>query len=41
VPESEIDLVREQVPRLMSGVARLAVPLEVELGLGKNWDEAH
>jgi DNA polymerase-1 len=41
VPQSELDLVKEMLPRLMGGVAELKVPLLVELGEGRNWDEAH
>ena len=41
VPEPELDRVREELPRLMSGVATLKVPLVVDVGVGKNWDEAH
>ncbi|MGQ0709423.1 MAG: DNA polymerase I [Rhodoferax sp.] len=41
VPLSEVDWVREQVPRLMAGVAQLAVPLLAEVGVGANWDQAH
>jgi DNA polymerase-1 len=41
VPETELHLVKEMLPRLMCGVAELQVPLLVELGEGKNWDEAH
>ena len=41
VPDAELVLIREQVPRLMASVAELKVPLEVELGAGPNWDEAH
>jgi DNA polymerase-1 len=41
VPEAELDIVRERVPALMEGVAQLAVPLKVEAGVGRNWDEAH
>jgi len=40
-PEDELDAVREQVPRMMGAVATLAVPLEVECGVGANWDQAH
>jgi DNA polymerase-1 len=29
------------VPKLMAGVAELKVPLLAEVGIGKNWDEAH
>ena len=41
VPEAELNLVKEMLPKLMCGVAKLQVPLLVELGEGKNWDEAH
>jgi DNA polymerase-1 len=41
VPENELHLVKEMLPKLMCGVAELQVPLLVELGEGKNWDEAH
>ncbi len=41
VPESELDLVRVKLPELMAGVAALKVPLLAEVGIGKNWDEAH
>ncbi|MFN3885115.1 MAG: DNA polymerase I, partial [Rhodocyclaceae bacterium] len=41
VPESELAAVREALPRLMGDVARLTVPLVVEVGVGANWDEAH
>ncbi|TXL68241.1 DNA polymerase I [Zeimonas arvi] len=41
VPEGELDAVREKLPGLMTGVARLDVPLEVEVGAGANWEQAH
>ena len=41
VPKDELDRVREELPKLMSGVAELAVPLLVEVGSGDNWDQAH
>ncbi|MEA3153619.1 MAG: polymerase, partial [Betaproteobacteria bacterium] len=41
VPDDELERVREGLPRLMSGVAELAVPLMVEVGVGPNWDKAH
>ena len=41
VPESELSLVREQVPALMCAVATLAVPLVAEVGSGPNWEAAH
>jgi DNA polymerase-1 len=41
VPESELALVKENLPKLMTGVASLKVPLLVEVGVGANWEEAH
>ncbi len=41
VPEDELEAVKEALPKLMSGVAKLAVPLVAEVGVGANWDEAH
>ncbi|GAB4171284.1 MAG: DNA polymerase I [Rhodocyclaceae bacterium] len=41
VPEDELDRVRLRLPGLMGGVAELAVPLAVDVGVGANWDEAH
>ena len=41
VPEGELDRVKRELPALMSGVAKLAVPLVVDVGAGSNWDKAH
>jgi DNA polymerase I len=41
VPEAELELVRARLPELMSGVARLKVPLLAETGVGPNWEQAH
>jgi DNA polymerase I len=41
VPAAELDAVRAQVPELMQSVAKLDVPLVVEVGVGDNWDQAH
>ncbi|MGZ8267877.1 MAG: DNA polymerase, partial [Burkholderiales bacterium] len=41
VPDAELPAVREALPAIMSGVAELAVPLVVEVGVGLNWDKAH
>jgi DNA polymerase-1 len=41
VPEAELAWAREALPALMAGVAQLKVPLVAEVGVGKNWDEAH
>ncbi len=41
VPESDVSRVSQELSKLMSGVAELAVPLKVDAGIGKNWAEAH
>ncbi len=41
VPEAELPQVRARLPELMTGVAQLRVPLEVEVGVGPNWEQAH
>ncbi|MDN7578248.1 DNA polymerase I [Burkholderia orbicola] len=41
VPEGELLLVREKLPEMMCGVAKLKVPLVAEVGAGANWEEAH
>ena len=41
VPQAEVARVQARLPELMCGVARLAVPLEVEVGTGPNWEQAH
>ena len=41
VPEAQLAQVQEPIRRLMENVAQLAVPLKVEIGVGKNWEEAH
>ena len=41
VPEAEVAEVTALLKREMPAAAELAVPLEVEVGTGANWDEAH
>jgi len=41
VPECELDRVRPNVEKLMTGVATLDVPLLVDAGVGDNWERAH
>ncbi|WP_434514237.1 DNA polymerase I [Dechloromonas sp. ARDL1] len=41
VPDGELMEVRTHLPKLMSQVAELKVPLVVEVGVGPNWEAAH
>ena len=41
VPSEEREEVTHHVKTLMSGAAQLAIPLEVDVGEGSNWEEAH
>ncbi|MDH4057518.1 MAG: DNA polymerase I, partial [Cyclobacteriaceae bacterium] len=41
VHKSEVDLMKENVTRLMQTAVNLEVPMEVEVGVGANWLEAH
>jgi len=41
VPVPEIEEMTRVVDTLMSGVAKLKVPLRVDVGTGENWAEAH
>jgi DNA polymerase-1 len=41
VPLVEQAIIQANLPRLMTEVATLRVPLEVEMGIGANWDAAH
>ncbi len=41
VPEPELGRVKKELPELMTGVATLRVPLVIDIGVGRNWDEAH
>jgi DNA polymerase-1 len=41
VPENEIEMLKKLVKEQMEGVLELAVPIKVDMGVGKNWDEAH
>jgi DNA polymerase-1 len=41
VPEAEVEVIQHELPLLMTGVAKLDVPLAVDVGVGANWDEAH
>jgi DNA polymerase-1 len=41
VPAGKVDAVKAGIVSRMSAAAQLSVPLEVEAGVGDNWDEAH
>jgi DNA polymerase-1 len=41
VPQGELDSVKKELPKLMANVAKLDVPLSVDLGVGLNWEKAH
>jgi DNA polymerase I len=41
VPEAELSYIQQKLPELMRNVGQLKVPLIAEVGIGKNWDEAH
>ena len=41
VPEHELEIVKRELPRKMTQVTQLRVPLVAEVGVGANWDEAH
>jgi DNA polymerase-1 len=40
-PEADLEKLRERVAGLMQGVYALRVPLEVDVGVGATWREAH
>ena len=41
VSEEQVDEVIKQVRDHMCNVVKLDVPIEVDVGVGNNWDEAH
>ena len=41
VPQAEVATLQAQVPLLMKEALPLTVPIEVEMGIGSNWLEAH
>tara|TARA_B100000035_G_scaffold303715_2_gene302584 strand:+ start:20349 stop:23054 length:2706 start_codon:yes stop_codon:yes gene_type:complete len=41
VPNTELDIIKTEIPKIMSNVATLDVPLIADLGSGINWEEAH
>ena len=41
IPENALPQAKEKIQSLMEGCVSLSVPLNVSIGWGKNWDEAH
>jgi DNA polymerase-1 len=41
IPQRQVEGASERIRKLMNNVAELHVPLLVDVGIGKNWDEAH
>jgi DNA polymerase-1 len=41
VPDGEIETMKKLVKKEMEGVLKLTVPIKVDMGVGKNWDQAH
>jgi DNA polymerase-1 len=41
VAEDAVETARERIRSVMMGAAELRIPLEVDIGVGGNWDEAH
>ncbi|MDO6438829.1 DNA polymerase I [Cyclobacterium sp. 1_MG-2023] len=39
--KDEVDLLKKEIPQLMANAIKIDVPLEVEVGVGKDWLEAH
>jgi DNA polymerase-1 len=39
--KSELELLKSKIPELMSNAIEFPIPLEVEVGVGDNWLEAH
>lgn len=40
-PEEEIEQIKKVVKEEMEGVIEFSVPIKVDIGVGKNWSEAH
>lgn len=41
IPEKQVEAASESIRSLMNNVAKLRVPLLVDVGVGNNWDQAH
>jgi len=40
-PAEEVELVKQELPELMAGAAKLSVPLIADVGVGASWNDAH
>ncbi len=40
-PQNEVEILKKHIPILMKQALPLPVRMEVEVGVGKNWLEAH
>ena len=41
VPNSEVERFTKKIPQIMQNVAKLDIPLIVEINAGENWEKAH
>jgi len=41
VADGQVDVIVDRLRHHMATAADLAVPLKVDVGVGRNWDEAH
>ncbi|MDG2107120.1 MAG: DNA polymerase I [Woeseiaceae bacterium] len=41
VNKNKVENIKDRITNLMNNAASLSVPLKVDVGIGKNWDEAH
>lgn len=39
--KDEVELLKSEIPKLMSGAVDIGIPIEVEVGTGNDWLEAH
>jgi DNA polymerase-1 len=41
VPDNEVEKFTKKIPQIMQNVAKLDIPLIVEINAGENWEKAH